>query len=234
MDHSITPLPKQTLADNLASELKKFIINNRFYTGQKLPATSVLAKKFGVGMPTLREALKKLETIGAIVVKHGSGIFVGENLNSMILVNPIISTKSPTKKQLLDLIEARMSIEISTAELAAINATSQHIKSMKQLLIEAKEQIDNETILSQKNMAFHLVIASASGNMVYKHLLEVIAKLFTIEQQLIIDIFNYREKDYQQHVEILKAIENHDVEQTVRLMKLHLEGVRDSIKNWKS
>ena len=86
MDLVISPLHKQTLADNLASELKKFIINNRFYPGQKLPATSVLAKKFGVGMPTLREALKKLETIGAIEIKHGSGVFVGENLNSMILL----------------------------------------------------------------------------------------------------------------------------------------------------
>jgi len=234
MDHTITPIPKKTLADNLASELKKYIINNRFYPGQKLPATSVLAKKFGVGMPTLREALKKLETIGAIEVKHGSGIFVGENLDSMILVNPIVSSESPTKKQLMDLIEARMSIEIATAELAAQNATTKHIQEMKRLLREAKEQIDNDNILTQKNMAFHLAIASASGNTVYKHLLEVIAKLFRIEQQLIIDIFNYREKDYQQHLKILKAIEDHDTKQSIQLMRLHLEGVRNSIKNWKS
>jgi GntR family transcriptional repressor for pyruvate dehydrogenase complex len=233
MDHVITPLPKQTLADNLAAELKKFIVNNRFYAGQKLPATSELAKKFGVGLPTLREALKKLETIGAIEIKHGSGIFVGENLDSIIFVNPIVSEESPTKKQLLDLIEARMSIEISTAELAAENATSNDIDNMKQLLTEAKNQIDNDTVLTQKNMAFHLAIAAASGNVVYKHLLEVIAKLFRIEQRLIIEIFKYREKDYQQHIEILKAIENHDVQLTVCLMKLHLEGVRDSIKEWK-
>ena len=233
MDHLITPLSKQTLADNLASELKKYILNNQFYPGQKLPATSVLAKKFGVGMPTLREALKKLETIGAIEVKHGSGIFVGENLNSMILVNPIVSEESPTKKQLLDLIEARMSIEVSTAELAAKNATSKDIKNMQQLLNEAKDQLENDVVLTQKNMSFHLAIAAASGNMVYKHLLEVIAKLFRIEQRLIIEIFKYRDKDYHQHVQILDAIESHDVQRTVRLMRAHLQGVRESILKWK-
>lgn len=233
MDHVISPLPKQTLADNLASELKKYIVNNQFFPGQKLPATTVLAKKFGVGMPTLREALKKLETIGAIEIKHGSGVFVGDNLDSMIFVNPIISDKSPSKKQLLDLIEARMSIETSTAELAAQNALPKDIKIMEDLLKEAKNHLDDDAILSQKNMAFHLAIAQASRNSVYTHLVEVISKLFRIEQKLILEIFKYRKKDYLQHLEILEAIKNHDVDQTVELMRVHLDGVRKSIQRWK-
>jgi GntR family transcriptional repressor for pyruvate dehydrogenase complex len=234
VDHVITPLPKQTLADNLASELKKYIIKNRFYSGQKLPSTSVLAKKFGVGMPTLREALKKLETIGTIEIKHGSGIFVGENLNSMIFVNPIASDKSPTKKQLLDLIEARMSLELSTVELAARNATAKDIAHMNHLLGEAKKHIDNDTILTQKNMSFHLAIAAASQNIVFTHLVEVISKLFRSEQRIIIDIFKYREEDYRQHLEIFKAIENHDVEKAVDLMRSHLGSVREAILKWKT
>jgi GntR family transcriptional repressor for pyruvate dehydrogenase complex len=233
MDHVITPLPKQTLADNLASELKKYIIKNRFYPGKKLPATSVLAKNFGVGMPTLREALKKLETIGAIEVKHGSGIFVGENLNSIIFVNPIVSDELPTKKQLLDLIEARMSIELSTAELAAQNASLKDIRKMENLLKEAKLHLDNDIILTQKNMAFHLAIAAASGNIVYMHLVEVISKLFSIEQRLIIEIFKYRDKDYIQHMEIFEAIKNHNKDLTVTLMRAHLDIVRESILRWK-
>ena len=232
MDHVITPLPKQTLADNLASALKKYIINNRFYPGKKLPATSVLAKKFGVGMPTLREALKKLETVGAIEIKHGSGIFVGENLNSMIFVNPIASDGAPTKKQLLDLIEARISLEISTVELAARNATAKDIAHMKQLLGEAKKHIDNDTILTQKNMSFHLAIATASKNIVFTHLVEVISKLFRSEQRVIIEIFKYRDEDYRQHLEIFTAIKNHDVDTAVDLMHSHLESVREAILKW--
>jgi len=232
MNHVITPLPKQTLADNLASELKKFIINNRFYPGKKLPSTSELAKNFGVGMPTLREALKKLETLGAIVVKHGSGIFVGENINSIILVNPIASDEIPTKKQLLDLIEARMSIELMTTELAAKNATPSHIEEMKNLLSEAKHHINKDPLLIQINGLFHKAIASASGNSVFEQILDVISKLFQIEQRSIIEIFKYRHKDYEQHVKILRAIEKHDVQLSVDLMRSHLEGVRGAIQKW--
>ena len=232
MNHVITPLPKQTLADNLASELKKFIINNRFYPGKKLPSTTELAKNFCVGMPTLREAIKKLETLGAIVVKHGSGIFVGENINSIILVNPIASDESPTKKQLLDLIEARMSIELVTTELAAKNATPANIEEMKNILNKAKHHLNEDSLLIQINGLFHKSIAAASGNSVFEQILDVISKLFQIEQRSIIEIFKYRQKDYQQHLEILDALEKHDVQLSVDLMRSHLEGVRESIQNW--
>ena len=69
MSHTITPLLKQTLADNLAQELKKFIVKKGYYPGHKLPSTSELAQRFGVGLPTLREAVKKLEAIGEAEIK---------------------------------------------------------------------------------------------------------------------------------------------------------------------
>jgi len=232
MDHVITPLLKQTLADNLARELRKFITNNRYYPGQKLPSASKLAKKFGVGMPTLREALKKLETIGAIDVKHGSGIFVGESINNIILVNPIASQELPTKKQLLDLIEARLSIELTTTELAAKNATPDQIEQMHILLRDAHHYIDDDAVLIRKNSLFHRAIAVASGNHVFEQILDVVTKLFQSEQRLIIEIFKYREVDYSQHIEILKAIQDHHVDTSVSLMRSHLEGVRESIKRW--
>ena len=233
MTQGITPLSKVTLVDNLALELKKYILKNSYYSGKKLPSTTELAKKFGVGMPTLREAIKKLETIGALSVRHGSGIFVGDQINNIILANPLASHESPSKKHLLDLIDARMSVEISTAELAAKNANPDNIKNMEKLLTEAKNNFDNEVLLTQANMAFHLAIAAASGNVVFTQLVEVVTKLFRLEQRLIIDIFKHKDKDYIQHVEIFDAIKNHDAQNAVNLMRTHLENVRDAIRAWK-
>lgn len=233
MTQSITPLSKVTLVDNLALELKKYILKNSYYSGKKLPSTTELAKKFGVGMPTLREAIKKLETIGALSVRHGSGIYVGDQINNIILANPLVTYESPSKKHLLDLIDARMSVEIATAELAAKHSSSEDLQNMENLLTEAKKNFDNELVLTQKNMAFHLAIASASGNVVFTQLVEVVTKLFRLEQRLIIDIFKHKDKDYIQHVEIFDAIRNHDAVKAVDLMRTHLISVRDAIRAWK-
>jgi len=232
MPGTITPLVRLSLADNLAQEIKKFIISKGYFPGTKLPSTAKLAQLFGVGLPTLREALKKLETIGAVAAKHGSGIFVGEHINSVFLLNPIYSNQSPSKKQLLDLIDARITIELSTAALAAENATSNDIEIMENLLREAKENIQNDYLLAQKNMLFHRSIASASGNSVFDQILQVITKFFQKEQQLIIDIFQAKDLDHEQHVQIFSAINSGDKKQCVDLMHSHLIGVREAIMNW--
>jgi GntR family transcriptional repressor for pyruvate dehydrogenase complex len=232
MSHTITPLLKQTLADNLAQELKKFIVKKGYYPGHKLPSTSELAQRFGVGLPTLREAVKKLEAIGAIEVKHGSGIYVGEHINSFFLMNPIYSHDPPTRKQLIDLIEARISIEVSTVALAAENADTDQIEVMENLLQEAKMNMDNDSLLNQINMRFHRAIASASGNLVFEQIMRVLSNLFHEEQLLLIDIFRSKEVDHRQHLQIFKAIKERDTGGAARLMKSHLEGVREAIKRW--
>lgn len=232
MPDSITPLPKQSLADNLAQEVKNFIVRQGYLPGDKLPTTSELAQRFGVGLPTLREGLKKLETIGVIKIKHGSGIYVGDHINSIFLMNPIITTDTPTQKQLLDLIDARIAIEPNTAALAAEHATPAQIAAMADLLRRAKENFANENLLSQINMQFHRSIATASGNAVFAQILTVVTRLFAHEQRVIIDIFRSKETDHQQHVEIFEAIRERDRERARSLMHAHLNGVRDAILHW--
>lgn len=232
MPNSIVPILKQSLADNLAQEIKKFIIGQRYNPGDRLPSTTELANRFGVGLPTLREGLKKLEAVGAVQSRHGSGIYVGEHINSLILQNPITLPESPTKKQLLDLIEARIAIEPKTAALAAVNARPEQLDTMQQLLDAALINIDNNNILNEKNMLFHKEIANASANSVFSQILGVLAGLFRGEQQMLIDIYRSKESDHQQHVEIFEAIKNRNSDLSEALMQNHLEGVREAIVRW--
>jgi GntR family transcriptional repressor for pyruvate dehydrogenase complex len=232
MANQITPLLRQTLSDNLAQALNNYIVSNGYLPGQKIPSISKLAQQFRVGIPTLREAIKKLETIGAIKVKHGSGIYVGNYVQSFFLKNPIVSEEVPTKKQLLDLINARLLIEQATAALAAENASEAQLGTMENLLREAEANLEKDDVLNQKNMSFHHAIAVSSGNMVFSQILEVITHFFKVEQRIIIDIFRGKEADHQQHVEIFKAIRDRDQQKSAKLMICHLEGVRKSIIDW--
>jgi GntR family transcriptional repressor for pyruvate dehydrogenase complex len=232
MAASITPISKQSLPDNLAQELKNFILGKGYLPGHKLPSTAELAQRFGVGLPTLREAIKKLEASGAIEVKHGSGIYVGEHIDSLFLINPIVSNGAPTKKQLLDLIDARIPIELSTSGLAARNATQGQIDHMDELLHQAGENFENDAVLNDKNMAFHNEIARASGNVVFHQILSVIVKLFQKEQRLLIDIFHGKKLDHRQHLEIFAAIKKRNEKKAVQLMRSHLIGVRKAILRW--
>jgi DNA-binding transcriptional regulator YhcF (GntR family) len=132
MIDTLTPIARQSLADNLAARIRQLIQSEGFEPGDRLPTIAEMSRRFGVGHPTLREALKKLETLGMVSIRHGSGVYVGRNNNSLLISNPVFSS-TPSQKLLLDLVEARVPIEITSARLAALNATPDNLREMRSL-----------------------------------------------------------------------------------------------------
>lgn len=238
MDAEFKPVAKSTLSDEVAQRVTQLIQGGSYEAGDRLPTINEMARRFGVGHPTLREALKKLETLGVVEIKHGSGVYVQDYQDTLLMSNPIFAGEV-SKKLMLDLIEARMSIEFETAGLAAEHATDQHIERMQELLAQAGELLqkgeehrDDDAALSTTNMAFHREIAVASGNAVLAQILEVLSNLFGREQRIILDIHGSREKDHTEHLGILEALRARDTALAEQRMREHLEGVREVLLQW--
>jgi GntR family transcriptional repressor for pyruvate dehydrogenase complex len=231
MEPVYTPLLRQSLSDDLAQRITQLIQGGTYQAGDRLPAITTLARDFGVGSPTVREALKKLETVGVVSIRHGSGVYVNRTPDSLVISNPL-HDGAVSKKLLVDLIEARIPIEVQSATLAATNATPEHLTELRDLLARASESLDDDALLNQTNLAFHSGIASASGNVVLRQLLEVLSSLFRQEQRLILGIHGSRRQDHAEHLAILDALERRDETLAAQRMREHLEGVRDVLQRW--
>lgn len=222
---------RSNLADELASRILHTIRTRKYKPGDRLPAIMEMARSFGVGHPAVREALKKLEIIGAVEIKHGSGVYVKKGQDVLVLSNPIFSGVV-SKDLLLDLIDARIPIEVRSVALASTNATEDHLKRMQELLDEAEQNIEDDAALSRANMAFHQEIAEASGNAVLAQLQEVLTNLFQREQRMILSIYGSREIDHKEHLNILDALRRRNAPLAQARMQAHLEGVRDVLLRW--
>ena len=231
MSNVLSPVVRQNLSDEIAQRIAQLIHTQEYEPGARLPAISDMARQFGVGAPTLREALKKLETVGVVDIRHGSGVYVGRSPESLMISNPVIEARA-SKKILIDLIEARIPIESQTTGLAAINASQDHLDEMDRLLTRAAGSFDDSALLNQVNLSFHREIALASGNVVLHQILDVLSNLFRKEQQLILNIHGSREEDHKEHVEILESLRARDAELAVARMRTHLERVRDKLLAW--
>jgi GntR family transcriptional repressor for pyruvate dehydrogenase complex len=226
------PVSKQRLSDGLAHRVNRLILEGDFEPGDRLPSITEMASRFGVGHATLREALKKLETIGVVSIRHGSGIYVSENPDALLITNPIAGA-APSKKLLLDLIEARLVIEPRTASLAAEHATTVHLEQMERVLLtESQLNADSEDIRKPTKMAFHRQVAEASGNDVFAQILEVISNLFQREQEMILNIYSSRRNDLAEHQTILEAIKDKNDALAAKEMSVHLKGVREILLQW--
>lgn len=227
---SLRPISRTRLPNDLAERLKQ-LIQLDYTPGDRLPSIAVLAREFGVGAPTVREALKRLEMAGAVSIRHGSGVYVSRRSEALLMSNPVL-TGTPSKQQLLDLIEARAAIEVLGAQRAAVAATDAQLDQMHGLLTHAAANLGNDEVLNQTNMAFHRSIAAASHNSVLAQLLEVLTSLFTRDQRAILDIQNSRAEDHAQHVEIYQALRRRDAGEAGRLMAAHLDKVRTDLERW--
>ena len=231
MEPVYTPLLRQSLSDDLAQRITQLIQGGTYHAGDRLPAITTLARDFGVGSPTVREALKKLETVGVVSIRHGSGVYVNRTPDSLVISNPLHGG-AVSKKLLVDLIEARIPIEVKSATLAATSATGEHLAELRDLLARASESLDDDALLNQTNLAFHRGIARASGNVVLRQLLEVLSSLFRQEQRLILGIHGSPRQDHAEHLAILDALERRDAALAAQRMREHLEGVRDVLRRW--
>jgi GntR family transcriptional repressor for pyruvate dehydrogenase complex len=231
MKDAFRPVLKQSLSDRLAQRIRGLILNGEYQEGDRLPAIMEMARRFGVGHPSVREALKKLETMGVVEIRHGSGVYVSRSHEVLVLASPDF-TGTVTKKLLLDLIQARMPLEVHSVTQAAQHASADDLEEMRKLLDTAGQNLDNDSVLNSVNMAFHRQIAVASGNTVVAQLLDVLHELFTEEQRLILGIFGSRQRDHQEHLSILEALEKRDEQLCSQRMRKHLEGVQAAVQQW--
>lgn len=227
----LKPVERQNLADDLAQRVRQLIRAGSYQPGSRLPSINEMARLFGVAHPTLREALRKLETLGVVEIRHGSGVYVGEDHNPLVIPNPIFEG-GVTRKLLLDLVDARVSIEKKTVSLAAEHATDSHLEQMRELLARAEANLDDGTVLAEVNLAFHHEIALASDNGVLGQILEVLASVIRQEQRIVLDTYGPRQKFHQEHLAILEALERKDADLAVERMQDHLEAVREMLLCW--
>ncbi|HEX8903485.1 MAG TPA: FadR/GntR family transcriptional regulator [Longimicrobiaceae bacterium] len=223
------PVARQSLADELAQRVRQMIQAGGYRPGDRLPSIAHMARQFGVAHPTLREALRKLETLGIVEIRHGSGVYAGVDENPLLITNPVFEG-GLTRKLLLDLVDARAPIEVKAVELAATHASPEQLETMCALLAAAGERLGSRQEVSEANRAFHREIARASGNPVLSQLLDALGNVFQEEQRFVNATHAARARFHREHQEILGALERRDAALACARMRAHLDGVRDLLR----
>src|SRR3954451_13851763 len=79
---------RRTLTDDLAAGVLDLIRADGLRSGDPLPGARDLARRVGVSPPAVREALRRLQPTQAVEIRHGSGIYLGRNLERVVLPMP--------------------------------------------------------------------------------------------------------------------------------------------------
>lgn len=166
-------MDKKLLGDRIEDELMRYILEQPVEIGQKIPNEFDLAKQFGVGRSTIREAVKGLVSKGILEVRRGSGTYVVSTC--LPEEDPLGLSRLQDKYKLaLELFDVRLMLEPEIAAQAAEHAEKEDMEQLKLLRdqVEAVYQSGEDHI--PKDIEFHTCIARCSRNRVVETLVPLI------------------------------------------------------------
>lgn len=162
--------PKKT-AILVAERIVDLITSGGYSVGDHLPPEREMIESYGVGRPTLREALRFLELQGVIRLKPGPGggpvvaAPGGEYLGSTITLLLHV-THAPFRA----IVEAREAIEPHAAALAAEHATEAQRNELERSVEKIRDvHLDSASFLAE-NERWHQLVASSSQNALFAFL----------------------------------------------------------------
>jgi GntR family transcriptional regulator, transcriptional repressor for pyruvate dehydrogenase complex len=210
----------ESLARQTLKAIRNHILTNGLQPGDRLPSERDLAQTLGVSRVTVREAIRALESVGAVSRKPKRGtVLQSPDVGLLGEVSQLLMLRSPS--DLAELFVARRVIELGIAPIAAANATEDDIRQMEEANAAMKQEIDSGRVSLVEDMQFHQALIGAAHNKFLSQLGMLVQEFFRE-----VKVFGPPEDDrigVAVHDDIIEAIKAHDPQRVGKLMKKHLD-----------
>lgn len=225
---------KKKLSDSVLEEIGRMVKAGELKRGDKLPPQDQLAAQLGVSRPSLREALRAMEMIGAIEQRPGYGtVFLGgvPVLYAEHLSVPSIDDEATN----IDLGVARRYVETACVELAVDRATTEEIDEMGRMIDDMEQALkdDRKDDYEVADINFHYLVAKASQN---QFLIHFSVTIRGIMERFIMEIFQILPNRYGRSMEfhrrIYEAIRQRDKKMAVKAMMSHIDDILGGLKTY--
>ncbi|WP_020657041.1 FadR/GntR family transcriptional regulator [Massilia niastensis] len=231
---SAPPKRHRNLAQGVVAHLTESIRDGSLEAGDKLPTESEIMRLLGVSRTVVREAISHMQAGGLVETRHGIGTFVLEP--SRASNHGIDPTTVLNVRDLVAILELRISLETEAAALAATRRSDEQLVQLRSALddFQACARSGEETVHS--DLQFHLLIAQSSGNRYFHDILHhlganIIPRNRVNSARLAKDDpAVYMERVINEHEDIYNAISRKDPESARAAMRTHLSNSRERLR----
>ncbi len=197
------------LRDVVFNTLRQAILRGELKPGERLMEIQ-LANKLGVSRTPVREAIRKLELDGLVLMIPRKGAEVAQ-----------ISEKS-----LRDVLEVRRSLEALAVRLACERMSLQGLSELKEAEQAFEEVLgqDDITVVAEADVAFHRAIYIATDN---ERLIQLLNNFREQMYRYRVEYLKRREchpKLLAEHQDIIRALEEGNEDEAIRITCQHIDN----------
>lgn len=218
--------PKK-VSEVIYEQIREKILSGELKAGDRLPTEQELIQQFQRSRPSVREALRMLESRNYITIARGSGAVVNKISSDglSVLLDNMVKMQLTT---LDDVMNVRRVVEETMVYKAASNRTDEDMAEIDEVLEGGEAVIHDWRRYLEKSLEFNIKIARAAhddilymiANMVVYATKDYYAdKLSRHDEEFVLE---HNRNSYEEHKAIAEAIRAGEVEKACELNKIHL------------
>lgn len=216
MDFEVNMNEYLPLRDVVFNTLRKAILRGELKPGERLMEIQ-LANKLGVSRTPIREAIRKLELEGLVLMIPRKGAEVAQI----------------TEKNMQDVLEVRKALEELSVQLACERITSEQVEEMKLAAEEFRKVLKSGDVtkIAEADVKFHDVIFAATNNQ----------RLVTLLNNLREQMYRFRVEYLKQkecypqlleeHEKLIALISGGNVEEACEIMGRHIDNQASTVSD---
>jgi GntR family transcriptional repressor for pyruvate dehydrogenase complex len=227
--HPTVPLGRRKRADEIAEQIERAISTGEFKEGESMPSEQQLAERFGVGRPSVRQALFTLQQQGLVEIASGararvtapSGKFMVGQMAG--LVRRV--TSNPEGQEHME--QARLLFEAGVAWQAARVATDDDVKRLKIQLDANAQAMGNTGVFIRTDVAFHAELAVITRNPIFISVNDALVGWLVDQRTTTIHMPDADRLSVRDHTAIYEAVASHDPMRAFHEMTGHLRLISE-------
>jgi GntR family transcriptional regulator, sialic acid-inducible nan operon repressor len=227
------PAPRQTVgrrkrSHEIVERLEKAITGGEFEIGSRLPSEKVLAERFGVGRPSVREALFLLQQQGFVDITSGTRARVTAPTNSFLIgqLTGFVQRVAATNEGQSQMEQARLLFEAGVAWQAAEVATDDDIVRLKKALDANVAAMGNTTEFIRTDVAFHYELTAITQNPIFAAVHDILVEWLIDQRRTTIHMPDADRLSVRDHTSIYDAVAAHDPMRAFHEMGSHLRLIQ--------
>ncbi len=214
MDFKVEVNEYLPLRDVVFNTLRQAILTGELKPGERLMEIH-LANRLGVSRTPIREAIRKLELEGLVIMVPRKGAEVAKI----------------TEKSMRDVLEVRKALEELAVCLACKRITDDKVEELREALEDFQKvvQTRNVTKITEADVHFHNIIFEVTNNQRLIHIIHNLGEQMYRYRLEYIKEEKYHGKIVKEHEAILEAIRRRDIESAVNSVSIHINNQEESI-----
>ena len=202
------------LRELVCEHIREAIINGVFSPGERLMEIQ-MADEMGVSRTPVREAIRKLEMEGFVVMIPRRGTYVS---NMSI-------------KDINDVYEIRISLDTLAAGLAAERISDEELEELQRLLVKVGNAIEENDMAKvvEADIEFHDVLYKASRNERLRNIINNLREQITVIRGVSMRYPGRLKDTQEEHRRLVESIAARDVEKSQEAARIHLENAERTL-----